>query len=138
MVIVGALADLPRVPTWSRGRAVLVGDAAHATSPSSGQGASIAIEGSVQLARCLRDFVAPSDAFAAYALSRRSRMEKIIAAGANISSRKAPGPLARVLRDLLLPVATKVLVRPDEMTWQSDYLIDWDEPVPAARIDSPL
>jgi flavin-dependent dehydrogenase len=33
----------------------VVGDAAHATSPSSGQGASMAIEAGVVLAECLRD-----------------------------------------------------------------------------------
>jgi hypothetical protein len=32
-----------------------LGDAAHATSPSSGQGASLAIEDAVVLAKCLRD-----------------------------------------------------------------------------------
>src|SRR5829696_2727656 len=30
--------DLGHVPTWSRGRMVIIGDAAHAPSPSSGQG----------------------------------------------------------------------------------------------------
>jgi FAD-dependent urate hydroxylase len=47
--------DLPSVPTWYRGPMIVIGDAAHATSPSSGQGASMAIEDGVVLARCLRD-----------------------------------------------------------------------------------
>src|SRR3712207_668033 len=47
--------DLPSVPTWHRGSLVIIGDAAHATAPSSGQGASMAIEDAVVLARCLRD-----------------------------------------------------------------------------------
>ena len=47
--------DLGHVPVWHRGRLVLVGDAAHAPSPSSGQGASMALEDAVELARCLRD-----------------------------------------------------------------------------------
>lgn len=34
----GILEDIPTVRTWHRGRVVLVGDAAHPTSPSSGQG----------------------------------------------------------------------------------------------------
>src|SRR5829696_3765036 len=34
--------DLPSVPTWHRGSLVIIGDAAHATAPSSGQGASMA------------------------------------------------------------------------------------------------
>ena len=36
--------DLSGVPRWSRGRVVAVGDAVHATSPSAGQGASLALE----------------------------------------------------------------------------------------------
>ncbi|WP_345599527.1 FAD-dependent monooxygenase [Thermocatellispora tengchongensis] len=43
------------VPHWRRGRMVLVGDAVHAPSNSSGQGAALAIESAVLLARCLRD-----------------------------------------------------------------------------------
>jgi 2-polyprenyl-6-methoxyphenol hydroxylase-like FAD-dependent oxidoreductase len=43
------------VETWQRGRVVLVGDAAHATSPSSGQGASMAIDDAVVLGKCLLD-----------------------------------------------------------------------------------
>jgi 2-polyprenyl-6-methoxyphenol hydroxylase-like FAD-dependent oxidoreductase len=39
-----ALADLPRLPRWSRGRVVLLGDAAHAPLPHQGQGAGQAIE----------------------------------------------------------------------------------------------
>ena len=34
--------DLTHVPRWSRGRVVAIGDAVHATSPSAGQGASLA------------------------------------------------------------------------------------------------
>jgi FAD-dependent urate hydroxylase len=124
LLVVGPMEDIPTVPTWSRGRMVLVGDAAHATSPSSGQGASLAIESAVQLARCLRDL--PHErAFAAYEQLRRERVEKIIAMAARTNSDKAAGPVARVLRDLLMPVAMK-LTRPEKMAWQFDYRVDWD------------
>jgi 2-polyprenyl-6-methoxyphenol hydroxylase-like FAD-dependent oxidoreductase len=52
--------DLPHVPRWRDGRVVLIGDAAHATSPSSGQGASLALEDAAFLAVCLRDIADPS------------------------------------------------------------------------------
>jgi len=45
--------DMPTVPTWHRGPIALAGDAAHATSPNSGQGASIAIEDAIVLGEVL-------------------------------------------------------------------------------------
>jgi 2-polyprenyl-6-methoxyphenol hydroxylase-like FAD-dependent oxidoreductase len=128
LLVVGPMEDIPTVPTWSRGRSALIGDAAHATSPSSGQGASLAIESAVQLARCLRD-LPHEQAFAAYESLRRARVEKIIAMAARTNSDKAAGPIARVLRDLLMPVAMKLLAKPERMAWQFDYRIDWDAPV---------
>src|SRR5262249_16164571 len=136
LLVVGPMEDIPTVPTWSNGRMVLIGDAAHATSPSSGQGASLAIESAVQLARCLRD-LPYGQAFAAYEQLPRARVEKIIAMAARTNSDKAAGPVARVLRDLLLPVAMKLLAKPEKMAWQYDHRIDWDAPVrhPASEHD---
>jgi 2-polyprenyl-6-methoxyphenol hydroxylase-like FAD-dependent oxidoreductase len=45
--------DLEPMSKWSEGRAVLLGDAAHPTTPNMGQGACMAIESSLVLARCL-------------------------------------------------------------------------------------
>ena len=42
---------------------------------------------------------------------------------------KAAGPVARILRDLFLPVAMKLLAKPEKMAWQFGYRIDWDAPV---------
>ena len=49
-----ALADLPRLPRWSRGRVVLLGDAVHAPLPHQGQGAGLAIEDAYALGALLR------------------------------------------------------------------------------------
>jgi 2-polyprenyl-6-methoxyphenol hydroxylase-like FAD-dependent oxidoreductase len=131
LVITGSLEDVPTVPTWYRGRSVLIGDAAHATSPSSGQGASLAAESAVQLARCLRDL--PYErAFAAYEQLRRDRVERIIKMAERTNSDKAAGPVARVLRDLVMPVAMK-LARPEKWTWQFDHRIEWSAPVTDGR-----
>lgn len=45
------------LPAWHQGGVVLVGDAAHALQPSSGQGACQALEDAEVLARCLRHFI---------------------------------------------------------------------------------
>jgi 2-polyprenyl-6-methoxyphenol hydroxylase-like FAD-dependent oxidoreductase len=132
LVVTGPVEDIPSVPTWHRGRMVLIGDAAHPTSPSSGQGASLAMESGVQLARCLRDL--PHEAaFAAYERLRRERAERIIAMAARTNSDKAAGPVGRVLRDLLMPVALK-FAKPERWTWQFDHHIDWPAPVGAAPV----
>jgi 2-polyprenyl-6-methoxyphenol hydroxylase-like FAD-dependent oxidoreductase len=128
LVVTGGLEDIASVPVWHRDRAVLIGDAAHPTSPSSGQGASLAIESAVQLARCLRDLSVP-EAFAAYESLRRARVERVIAAAARTNSDKAAGPVARVLRDLLMPVAMRLLNDPERWRWQFDHPIDF-----AARV----
>jgi 2-polyprenyl-6-methoxyphenol hydroxylase-like FAD-dependent oxidoreductase len=130
LLIVGPMEDLPSVPTWHRGRVVLVGDAAHAPSSSSGQGASLAVESAVELARCLRDLPYEA-AFPAYERLRRRRVERIIAMGARTNRDKVAGPVGRVLRDLLLPLAMR-FARPERMTWQFEHRIDWDAPVDAA------
>lgn len=44
------LYDLPALPTWHRGRVVLIGDAAHPTLPFAGQGGAQAIEDAAALA----------------------------------------------------------------------------------------
>ncbi|HEV2870988.1 MAG TPA: FAD-dependent monooxygenase, partial [Actinomycetota bacterium] len=120
--------DLPSVPVWHRGPMVILGDAAHAPSPTSGQGASMAAEDAVVLAKCLRDQPDTSRAFAAYEQFRRGRVERIVAQGARTSSTKTPGPLARVLRDLMLPVVFKLLVTDKSLAWIHDHHIDWDTP----------
>ncbi|KQV11403.1 NAD(P)/FAD-dependent oxidoreductase [Kitasatospora sp. Root107] len=124
LLITGPMENMPGVASWTRGRMTLIGDAAHAASSSSGQGASIAAESAVELARCLRDL--PYDqAFAAYEQLRRPRVERIIKLGARTNSNKTAGPVGRVLRDLVMPAAMK-LVNPEKTAWQFDHHIDWD------------
>jgi 2-polyprenyl-6-methoxyphenol hydroxylase-like FAD-dependent oxidoreductase len=45
--------DRPPAPRWHRGRVVLLGDAAHPTTPNLGQGACMAIEDAIVLARAI-------------------------------------------------------------------------------------
>lgn len=99
--------DLPTVPTWWRDNLVILGDAAHATTPTSGQGSSMALEDAVVLAKCLRDLPRPQ-ATARYEQLRRERVEGIVALGARASAAK--------LND----------ASPDNsLDWVLDYRIDW-------------
>ncbi|KAJ6584442.1 hypothetical protein B0H19DRAFT_1105076 [Mycena capillaripes] len=47
--------DLERIPEWHSGKAILIGDAAHAVTPHFGQGCNIAIEDGEALGYFLRD-----------------------------------------------------------------------------------
>lgn len=118
--------DMPRVPQWWRGPMIVIGDAAHAASPSSGQGASMAIEDAVVLAKCLRDLPDTVEAFGAFERIRRPRVERVVAFGARSSSSKAPGRVGRVVRDLMLPVVLK-LVAKQSQDWLFGHHIDWDD-----------
>lgn len=109
--------DLPPVPTWHRGRVVLIGDAAHATSPSSGQGASLALEDAVVLARCLRDAPSHREAFRRYESERRERAERVVAYARRISDSKAAGPVGRIVRDALLPIILRRQASRESLAW---------------------
>ena len=87
--------DFPRVPTWYNRPMVIIGDAAHATSPSSGQGASMAIEDAVVLAKCLRDIPDTAGAFAAFKGLRQERVERVVKHGKRSGDGKAQGRSAR-------------------------------------------
>ncbi|GAA2107762.1 FAD-dependent oxidoreductase [Actinomadura alba] len=132
--VVGALHIMPPVPRWYRGRMVLVGDAVHAPSNSTGQGASLAIESAVELARCLRDLPDPSSAFAAYEGLRRARVEKITARGAKINHTKTPGPVARKAMSVMMPIMLKAMNIEKTLGREQRHVIGWDAPVTAAPV----
>jgi len=54
-VLVTNAYDLANVRVWHRHRVLIIGDAAHAASPATGQGASMALEDAVALAEAIRD-----------------------------------------------------------------------------------
>lgn len=64
------------MPTWSRGRVALVGDAAYATSFLSGQGSSVALVGAYVLAGELATYADHTEAFAAYEQRVRGFVEQ--------------------------------------------------------------
>ena len=118
---------LPRVPCWHRDSMVLIGDAAHAASPTSGQGASLALEDSITLAKALRDAPDTQCALAMYEAARRPRVEKVAKLAGRANMTKVAGPMLRSIQDLLMPLVFKYLVHPEAEAWLYQYQIDWDE-----------
>ncbi|GLH99421.1 monooxygenase [Phytohabitans aurantiacus] len=66
-----------RIPSWSRGRAVLIGDAAHATAPVWAQGAALAVEDALALAELLATRDDWSEVGAEYERIRRPRVTHV-------------------------------------------------------------
>ena len=52
-IVEAPIYDIAPLPRWHQGRLVLLGDAAHAATADMAQGACMAIEDAVVLARCL-------------------------------------------------------------------------------------
>jgi 2-polyprenyl-6-methoxyphenol hydroxylase-like FAD-dependent oxidoreductase len=65
-------------PPWYRGRVVLIGDAAHTTTPQLASGASIAIEDAVLLARHLRSEMPVETTLAAFMQARYERCRMVV------------------------------------------------------------
>lgn len=120
--------DLPEVPRWRTGRTLIIGDAAHAASPATGQGASMALEDAVVLAKALRDEESREAALAAYERLRRPRVAHNIANSARITG--AIPPRAERERHN----ATERTERPRPSFAGEDeaivHLLDWTAPLP--------
>jgi 2-polyprenyl-6-methoxyphenol hydroxylase-like FAD-dependent oxidoreductase len=103
---------MPELSRWHDARVCLIGDAAHATSPSGGLGASLALEDAMVLARKLRDADHPAQAFAAFERERRPRVAEIVEQSMRNSRGKVnAGPVAAWLRDHMLATFLKLGAR---------------------------
>lgn len=120
---------LRHVPVWHHHTMVLVGDAVHGTTTSSGQGASLALEDSLVLAQCLRDTAEVSQAFRAYEQLRRPRVERVARMGRRGTQAKIAGPLLHRFQDLVMPLAIKLFLHPEKESWLYDYQINLHEPI---------
>ncbi|AOR36849.1 monooxygenase [Streptomyces fodineus] len=125
-VMVTNATEMPLAAVWHRGRTLLIGDAAHAASPATGQGASMALEDAVVLAKALRDLPGAPAAFAAYERHRRPRVEHNISVSGGISrggrNASRPGP---------------VVARPAEPDEALLRQLAWDSPLSAPPPEEP-
>jgi 2-polyprenyl-6-methoxyphenol hydroxylase-like FAD-dependent oxidoreductase len=95
--------DIPTLPKWHTKRVCLIGDAAHATAPHIGQGASLALEDTVVLARQINKHHSLPEAFSTFQAERQPRVEKLIKQARKIGDNKTkPNPVATFFRDLFL------------------------------------
>jgi 2-polyprenyl-6-methoxyphenol hydroxylase-like FAD-dependent oxidoreductase len=83
--------ELPTETPWRSGRILVVGGATHAASPATGQGASMALEDAIVLAKPLRDTPDTDSALRRYETLRRLRVEHDITVSGGLS-RGTPTP----------------------------------------------
>lgn len=76
-LLLNDIIDLKPISSFSKGRVVLLGDAAHATTPNMGQGACQALEDVAVLTKLLQD-QGPGKAFQEYDRLRLPRTRKIV------------------------------------------------------------
>jgi salicylate hydroxylase len=105
-----ALFERDPLASWTRGRATLLGDAAHPMLPYLGQGAAQAIEDGCVLAAALR--VLPDDLAAALQLYERSRLPRttrvVLSARARGSGDQTPSRWAALKRDALIALRSRL------------------------------
>ena len=76
---------------WHRDRALLIGDAAHATTSHMGMGGGMALEDSVVLAQCIRDAETVTDAFRAFMTRRFERVALVVNTSLELSRLEQEG-----------------------------------------------
>ena len=117
--------DILSLPTWHRRRITLIGDAAHATSPYSGQGASLALEDAMYLAKLLRDLENHDSVFDQFEAHRKGRVERIVAEGRERSrQRETMGWIESRIRDVMITIFVGLGGEKSER-WKLEYEIDW-------------
>jgi 2-polyprenyl-6-methoxyphenol hydroxylase-like FAD-dependent oxidoreductase len=93
-----------------RGRVVLLGDAAHATSPNMAEGASLALEDALVLAHMLRTHGSPAESFSAFRERRQARIRWV---RQRTRRRDRVRALPALLRNLALRLGGTTLYRRD-------------------------
>jgi 2-polyprenyl-6-methoxyphenol hydroxylase-like FAD-dependent oxidoreductase len=112
------LVDRPPARTYARGRLVLTGDAAHPTTPNLGQGANMAIDDAIVLARALRAESSIAAALERYQRERLPRTRLIVQRSWSFGRMCLwDSSLAVGLRELMLAL-TPTRVMKDMLRWQ--------------------
>lgn len=117
--------DVQFLPKWSNNKIILIGDAAHAVSPNSGQGASMALEDAMLLAKLIRDESTFERAFSTFEHTRRSRVEKIVLEGRKRGNDKViVNRFQQKIRELMIRIFVNAFAEKDN-DWLFNYKIEW-------------
>ncbi|QEC78703.1 FAD-dependent oxidoreductase [Mucilaginibacter ginsenosidivorax] len=112
--------DIPKLEKWSTSKICLLGDAAHATSPHVGQGASMAMEDTVAVLKCMAQNRDIEKAFKEFQAIRQQRVERIIKESRKAGDSKSkPNPVATWFRDVFLKYFIKSQVK--KLDWIYGY-----------------
>ena len=95
---------------WFRGRTLLIGDAAHATTAHIGMGGGMAVEDAVVIAQCLATANSLPDAYAAFMSRRFERVRLVVETSITLSKLEQDG--AQGLDPSLMSSAYSVLAQP--------------------------
>jgi 2-polyprenyl-6-methoxyphenol hydroxylase-like FAD-dependent oxidoreductase len=113
-IIHNDILDRPPVTRWSSRRVVLLGDAAHPTTPNIGQGACMAIEDAVLLARLLGGGGDPAHAFEEFERRRMPRTARITRFSWRLGRiAQLENPLGCMARNGLMCLTPRAMIRAD-------------------------
>ncbi|MNN33564.1 FAD-dependent urate hydroxylase [compost metagenome] len=116
--------DIQPLQQFAFGRIVLLGDAAHATTPNMGQGAGQAMEDAVVLSQCMELQSNFNDAFKMFEQKRLQRTRKIIEKSRQVGSvSQWSHPALISLRDSLLKLVPNSLM---SIPMQALGRTDWE------------
>jgi 2-polyprenyl-6-methoxyphenol hydroxylase-like FAD-dependent oxidoreductase len=118
--------DIQSLPAWHKGRILVIGDAAHAVSPNAGQGAAMALEDAMYLAKLLRDCGDYEQVFTQFEQDRKPRVERIVAEGRRRGSDKIiVTPFQQKIREFMIMLFLNLFGVKGE-AWLYEYKIAWD------------
>ncbi len=116
-----ALFDREPLPSWSKGRATLLGDACHPMLPFMAQGACMAIEDAWVLASELGKADNPAQAFLAYEAQRKKRTARVqMAARANAKRFHKGAPAGQIAT--YGPMWLAARIKPDLLNKPFDWI----------------
>jgi 2-polyprenyl-6-methoxyphenol hydroxylase-like FAD-dependent oxidoreductase len=97
------IVDIKPLKKFAFNNVVLLGDAAHATTPNMGQGACMAIEDAATLANCLEQYSTAEEAFVNFERKRISRTTWVV------NNSRTIGKLAQLENSLLIGVRNTLM-----------------------------